>query len=52
MIDRIGPLLGVPPTPPAVAAAMRARLERLLPGVGRKEVPLAARSAGRMTARG
>lgn len=47
IIDRIGPLLNVPPTPPAVAAAMQARLERLLPDAGREEAPLAARSARR-----
>lgn len=31
IIDRIGPVLGVPPTPPEVAQSMRARLEQLQP---------------------
>lgn len=31
IIDRIGPVLGVPPTPPEVAQAMRARLAALQP---------------------
>ena len=33
IIDRIGPLLNVPPTSPAVGAAMRQRLARLLPDI-------------------
>ena len=48
-IDRIGPLLNVPPTPLAVGAAMRAQLERLLPVMetmsGQREARLAAGSA-------
>ncbi len=48
MIDRIGPLLNVPPTPPGVALAMQARLERLLPDFGREgEAHLAAGGAER-----
>lgn len=49
IIDRIGPLLNVPPTPPAVGTAMRAQLERLLPVMktmsGQREARLAAGSA-------
>lgn len=50
IIDRIGPLLGVPPTPPGTATKLRARLAALggiAPLPGRQEVGLAAGSAGR-----
>ena len=42
IIDRIGPLLGVRPTPPEVAEAMRARLAAVQPAVatvGAKSAP-------------
>lgn len=46
VIDRIGPLLGVPPTPPGAAQAMRDRLERLQPaGAGGPGSTLARQEA-------
>jgi cell division protein FtsI (penicillin-binding protein 3) len=54
IIDRIGPVLGVPPTPPEIARAMRDRLEALQLGTtrqrqasGRQEASIAPGSARR-----